>query len=569
MRNSVLVGRKFREFFFPTVLMSASASLSLIIDSMIVGNVLGDSELAAMNLIMPVSLCFTAISGLFGVGAATGLSLFRGRMEEHKAHQCFTLATLAWAVCSVLVVLLGLFASDRLAAAFSGTSGLTALVEDYLRVYLLGAPMTFATLIFPHILKANGRPKLASNGLIVANVTNLVLDIVFMELLQMELDGAALATVTGNAVGVGIYLVCVLRTKNRTLRLVRICLADLKLYGQMLRLSVSSILGQAFMVGKMWIFNMIVAAAAGQAGLTAFSVCTSCLSFVSMFIAGGAQTMIPMVSAFRGAEDFTAIRMTVRKAFQTILLCCIAVTVLFELFPQTVMGLYGVTGGEALELGVRAIRLFSLSLTGIGFNFMYMYYVQASGMAAFSLQICALEGFFIIVPMGLLLGAVLGINGIWLAYSVNALLVIGFILLRARYTARRSQGRLTGLFLLEQQSQTLELSVDVSDAAQLQAAADTVARQLGQPVEERVLAVLQLSARAYEQRRGLKKGDSADLLLRGTTLHCKDLGQAYTKELGDAVAALQAQYPTYAVTNLIGMNYSTVELGGGHESDTE
>ena len=71
-RNGILVNKKFTEFFFPSVLMSASISLSIIIDAVIVGNVLGNDELAVMNLIMPLTLCFTAISGLGLVACSSG-----------------------------------------------------------------------------------------------------------------------------------------------------------------------------------------------------------------------------------------------------------------------------------------------------------------------------------------------------------------------------------------------------------------------------------------------------------------------------------------------------------------
>ena len=96
MRNAILVKKKFREFYLPTILMTASGSLSIIIDSIIVGNILGDNELAAVNLIMPLSLCFTALCGLFGIGSATCISLFKGRMDSENADKCLTLSTVSF-----------------------------------------------------------------------------------------------------------------------------------------------------------------------------------------------------------------------------------------------------------------------------------------------------------------------------------------------------------------------------------------------------------------------------------------------------------------------------------------
>ena len=76
--------------------MAASASLSLVIDSIIVGNVLEKNELAAMNLILPMSLCFTAISGMFGIGSATCISMFKGKMNPENANKSLTLSFAAW-----------------------------------------------------------------------------------------------------------------------------------------------------------------------------------------------------------------------------------------------------------------------------------------------------------------------------------------------------------------------------------------------------------------------------------------------------------------------------------------
>ena len=133
-RNGALVGRKFMEFFLPSVMMAASISLSLIVDSIIVSNILGDDALAAVNLILPITLCYTAVSGMFGIGSASCISMLKGRMDEQAANKCLTLSCIAWAFVSLIGVLLGLFCTWQVAGFLSGESGLTQLVADYLRV---------------------------------------------------------------------------------------------------------------------------------------------------------------------------------------------------------------------------------------------------------------------------------------------------------------------------------------------------------------------------------------------------------------------------------------------------
>ncbi len=565
-RSGALVGGKFMEFFFPSVLMAASISLSLIVDSIIVSNILGEDALGAINLIIPITLCFTAVSGMFGIGSASCISMFKGKLDPLRADKCLSLSCLAWLLCSAVGVLLGLFCTPQISAFLSGDSGLEELVARYLRVYLLGSPFTFITLIFPYIIKADGQPKLSANALIVANATNLVLDLVYMGLMDMGIAGGALATITGNAVGSCLYVVYIM-SKGRTLRLAKLARGDFRLYGDMFRMSVSSIFGQALMFAKIWIFNMIVTSTAGKEGLAAFSICSFCLSFVSLFIAGGAQTMMPMISAFNGARDFSAIRLTMRKALKIILLCCVGVTLLFELFPGAIMTVYGIDDALVLELGMTAVRLFSLAFVGIGFSFMFMYYVQSNGRPAFAMQICALEGFIIIVPVCLALSRVLGSEGIWLSYSINEILVAAFIILRSRHTVAVSGGRLSGLFMLEEPEQPwLELSVDVSDGELAAAACEALdafaCEHYGaENAAELAGLALGLSHRAYCEKPGRKRGENVDVVAREGRLLFKDMGRDYAL-LSEApeLERLKDSGCGYENTLMIGMNYSNIGL---------
>jgi Na+-driven multidrug efflux pump len=566
-RNGKLVGRKFTEFFFPSVLMSASASLSIIIDSLIVGNVLGSDELGAMNLIMPLSLCFTAISGMFGIGSATLISMFKGKIDNENANKSLTLAALACAVFSVIGVLLGLFANNAVAAFLSGSSGYEDLVAQYLKVYLLGSPFTFIMLIFPHIIKADGQPKLSSNVLIIANAVNLCLDVVYMKFLNMGLAGGALATITGYFVGALLYIIYI-KSKSRTLKFAKIKKADFKLYGDMFKMSVSSIFGQGLMFVKIWIFNMIIAREAGQAGLASFSVCTSCLSFVSMFIAGAAQTMMPMVGAFGGADDNTATGFTVKRALKIITLCCVTITILFEIFPNVILRMYGITDGEILQTGIAAVRLFSIALTGIGFSFMFMYYVQASRMPSFSMQICALEGFIIIVPMCLVLSKIFGAAGIWISYTVNEILVALFIFIKSRHIVKKSDGKLYSLFMLKRNNgERIESSIDVSDAEAVDKAVSSIGAYAAENHHDKkqtadaVKNIFALSQLAYKEKTGLKKGDTVDVVISDGKITFKDFGKDYrlikSEEYIEKIKEINGDYENVL---MIGMNYSSIKL---------
>ena len=245
----------------------------------------------------------------------------------------------------------------------------------------------------------------------------------------------------------------------------------------------------------------------------------------------------------------------------------VGVTLLFELFPGAIMTVYGIDDALVLELGMTAVRLFSLAFVGIGFSFMFMYYVQSNGRPAFAMQICALEGFIIIVPVCLALSRVLGSEGIWLSYSINEILVAAFIILRSRHTVAVSGGRLSGLFMLEEPEQPwLELSVDVSDgelAAAACEALDAFAREHYGAENAAELAGLAfgLSHRAYGEKPGRKRGENVDVVAREGRLLFKDMGRDYAL-LSEApeLEKLKDSGCGYENTLMIGMNYSNIGL---------
>lgn len=461
-RTKNLVNSKFREFFWPSILMAASNSLSLVIDSIIVGNVLGSRELAAMNLILPVSLCYTAIVAIIGIGGSTLISVKKGGGDDESSNKAFTVSFVCGVILGIVGILIGLLGGKTIAAFLAVGSGLESFVYEYLKVFMLGSPFTVLLLILPHIAKADGQPKFSSVTLVVSNLSNLILDVVFMKFLGMGLAGGALATISGYALGTIMYILY-FKSSKRTIKFTPISLNDFAMIKEMFKLSISTMLGQGVMFAKMFMFNNIISREVGAYGLAIYAVCNSLLAIVSLFIAGAAQTMIPMVGAFRGEKDYTSIENTIKRTITVLMISSIAVTIILEIAPAPILRLYGVTDPEIIRAGIVAIRLFSLAFVGISFSFITMYYMQVIGRFIYSMSICVLEGFVVIVSVCILLVNLFGDNGVWISYPVNELIIALYILAMSKVFEHKSAGKIHSIFLFKKdERKKLELSVDVS-----------------------------------------------------------------------------------------------------------
>ena len=168
-----------------------------------------------------------------------------------------------------------------------------------------------------------------------------------------------------------------------------------------------------------------------------------------MFIAGASQTMMPIVGTLYGEKDMTGIRFTVRRALVVVMSACVALVVFFELFPETILLLFGVNAPDEIALGTQAIRIFAISLIGTGFSFLMMYYFQTIQRRGISSAISVVQGVAVTVPAAFLLSAVWGSVGIWVSFSLAEICTFVMILLVTAAISRRSGGRLTGIFLFE------------------------------------------------------------------------------------------------------------------------
>lgn len=451
-RKSILLDSKYWEFFVPTILMAMTLTMSIVVDSIIVGNMLGADALAAVNLVMPVIMTYTSVAVTFGLGGATLISVAKGRRQSDYANDIFT-ASIAGMVGLSILLLIGqeIFLED-IVRLLTREPSLRPLVLSYLHVLVYGTPLMICIPGLVYSLRIDGMVRLASTVLIVSNLVNLALDLVYMGPLKMGIAGSSLATVSGYVVGI-FFLLTYIFSKERTLRFIPGTLAHvsetLKHIWKIVKTGTPAAMGSILITIKILSVNHIILAVAGKSGMVAFSVCLSCLSFVSMFISGAAQAMTPIVGVLYGEVDFTGVRFVVIRAAKILLLSSIGVCLLLEVAPGLVMQMFGVHHAADIAEGIPAIRIFSLSLIGTSITFLSMYYYMTIGCTKLSTAISVVQGISV-VPFALALSQLWGSAGVWIAFSVAEIVTIFMIAACIGYLIRKSPQSYNSPLLLDQ-----------------------------------------------------------------------------------------------------------------------
>jgi len=575
-RNYNLVSAKFKEFFLPTLLMSMAMNISTFMDTLIVGNTLGPINISAMALIAPIITFINLIYWMVGLGGSVLAAVAKADRDEEKSDMYFTVSVLFLIVVGVLFSAFGLFFMNDLVNALTNNPQLAVLVERFLGVYFMGSPLLFILMGIAYFIRTDGKPKLAFYALLIANIVNLVMDLFYILVLGMDIQGAALATITGYAVGT-IFIMQYFFSKDRTMHFMS--LAKLKLYalGDVIKTGFPPASLQLFLTIKLFFINTFILMAIGKPGLTAFSVFYNSLFIVYMFLIGTSQSMSPIVSIYFQEKDYFGVKYTINTSLKIVLLAGVGFTILFFTFAGQLLHLFGVSDPVDMAVGVNAIRILSLSITGTAITFLMLFYTQAIQQKGLSFLISIVQGLIIPVGSAYLLSRLMGVDGIWISFLIAEVGTIILIYLVTKFIARRSKGKYSGFFLLGNYNDapvmdvtignTVEEVVGLSESlinfATENGVDEVVALRIGMTLEEMAINTINYNEKKIDYIDVLSKIGDKEI-----TIAFKDSGVEFNpsnftaeeKDSFENIAVLQKMADDISYARVIGLNSTVITI---------
>lgn len=182
---------------FPSMLAQFVSVFYSIVDRMYIGNIAGTGEisLAGVGICGPVVTLISSVAFLVGVGGSPLMSIRMGEKNERAARQilgnCFLLLT----VLSVVITAAALLLKDKLLMWFGASAATYPYANAYITIYLLGTVFALLTTGMNQFIICQGFAKTGMKSVLLGAVLNIILDPVFIFVLDMGVEGAALATV--------------------------------------------------------------------------------------------------------------------------------------------------------------------------------------------------------------------------------------------------------------------------------------------------------------------------------------------------------------------------------------
>ena len=412
-------------FVLPCIGTMLFTSVYGIVDGLCVSNFVGKTAFASVNLIMPLPMLVGSVGFMLGTGGSAIVGITLGEGDQKQADRYFSLFLSAALIAGILLSALGVLVL-RPAAVLLGAKGeMLDYAVRYGRILMLSLPTFILQNMFQSFFVTAEKPHLGFAFTVGAGCTNMVLDVLLVGALRWGVEGAAIATMISQVVG-GVLPVFYFLEKNNTSR---IHLCRLRFEGKVLLNACangsSELMSNLSMSLVNILYNYQLLRFAGEDGVAAYGVIMyAAFLFVAVFV-GYAVGSAPIVSFHYGARNRKEVNNLYRMSLKLIAVVAVVMTLGSMVLIPAVARIFVGYDETLLALTTRAFRLYALSFLIMGFNVYASSFFTALGDGVTSALIAFLRTLVFQVAAILILPAILGIDGIWLAVTAAELLSLG------------------------------------------------------------------------------------------------------------------------------------------------
>lgn len=406
-------------------------------DTFFIGQTHDDLQVAAVSLATPVFLIFMAVGTVFGIGGTSVISRAMGQgRQDHAKKVCSFCMWGCVAVGAAMSAFFLLFMDEIL-----GWIGATPDTWDYAKTYLTivscCGPFVLIGNCYSNVIRAEGQSGKAMMGQLIGNLLNVVLDPLLILVLGWDIAGAAVATVIGNVVGAGYYILYFLRGSST----LSIRLKDFALGGGVcsgvLAIGIPASLGSLLMSVSQIIVNALMTDY-GDMALAGIGVAMKVSMMTGMVCIGFGQGIQPLLGYCAGAKLWERFKKVMKFSLVFSLALSVVMTGVCYLFTNGIVSAF-LTDPAAFDYAVQFSRILLTTSFLFGAFYVLSNALQAMGAATAALIVNLSRQGIIYIPALFILKAALGASGLAWAQPVADLLSTALVAVLYLYTRKRAE----------------------------------------------------------------------------------------------------------------------------------
>ncbi|RGM17406.1 MATE family efflux transporter [Eubacterium sp. OM08-24] len=405
---------KLMRFTIPTIAMMIFTSIYGVVDGLFVSNIVGSESFAGVNLIMPALMMLGSVGFMVGTGGSALVSKTIGEGNKKLANRYFSMLIYFLLIVGIVLSILGNVFIRQISELLGAKGEMVDICSTYGRTLLCSLPFFMLQNCFQSFLVVAEKPAMGLCVSVIAGLSNMVLDFLFIYVFRLGVFGAALATAISEFVGAAIPLIFFIRKNNSPLKLIKTKL-ELKPILRTCSNGSSEMVTNISMSLVNMLYNLQLVKFAGYDGVVAYGIIMYVGFIFSGTYLGYCVGVAPIVGYHYGAANTAELKNLFKKSLFLLSSAAVVLTACAELLSSVLAGIFVGYNQDLHDMTTNAIQLFALSYIISGINIFASAFFTALNNGLVSAVISFMRTLVFQIAFIFILPELLGLNGIWLA----------------------------------------------------------------------------------------------------------------------------------------------------------
>lgn len=401
----------------PTMIGMMINALYNIVDAHFVGG-LGTYELGAITVAFPLGQIIVGLGLLFGNGAASYISRLLGRNEKEKAGRVASTALYSSLCVGAVMIILSIIFLNPILKLLGATDNIMPYAVTYTSIYIISSIFNVFNVTMNNIVTSEGAAKTTMFVLLIGAFLNIILDPIFIYVLNLGVAGAAIATAISQFISTVVYLYYIFQKKSVFTFSIKECCFSKEIMSEIMKIGIPTMLFQLLTSISISLTNM-QSARFGESAIAAMGTVTRLISMGSLMVFGFIKGFQPIAGYSYGAKKYSRLQEAIKISSIWSTIFCTVYGLAIAFFSNSIILIFTQSDAEMIKIGQSALIANGLSFIVFGFSTVYSSLFLCLGKARKGFILGALRQGICFIPYILIFPLILGINGIIYAQPLS------------------------------------------------------------------------------------------------------------------------------------------------------
>tara|TARA_Y100001933_G_scaffold40727_1_gene37342 strand:- start:4796 stop:6169 length:1374 start_codon:yes stop_codon:yes gene_type:complete len=420
-------------------------SLNMVVDTFFVGQYIGELAIGAISVIFPISFLFSSIGMSIGIGGGSIVSRALGNNDDKKAQLAFNNQISLTIFLAIIAIIIGLFFKIPILDIFGAKGEIMPFANSYFSIVLIGIPFLALSMMANNNLRAEGKAKIAMIALLIPSVVNIVLDYIFIDVMDLGMIGAGWATTISylGSAGYIIYFYLAkkaeLKVKLVLFKLNKLIVSEIFKIGSVNLLRQGTISLLAIVLNNtLFYYGNLQGGMGGEIAISVYGLATRMTMFALFPLIGIAQGFMPIAGYNYGAKMYDRVNSVIKIALIYGFIIASFIGIILMVSSDLIPYIF-TKDTKLIKHAPNAIFWIFSATPVIVFHLIAPSYYQAIGKAIPALLLTLTKQGLFLIPFVLILPIYFGIEGVWYSFPISDIISAGICF----YFLRKSTSKLT------------------------------------------------------------------------------------------------------------------------------